>query len=201
MVLMRPSACRGRVLLSAVCLLAGCALPAPRAVESSPKLDLTPRWSAYDVAGRIAARKGDDAFSGSFRWSHQADKDRIELASPLGQTVALMQRDEGGIRVQTPDGKSLRAPTWESLTTRVLGWPLPVSGLAYWMESAAVPQVPYEAQPDESGRPAELRQQGWTVRYREYDQQSRPTRLQLEYDTLEIRVAVDTWETPASPAH
>ena len=191
-------AARGGGAFFVALLLAGCAAPGAPTTSDVNKFDLTPRWSIYEVTGRIAVRKGEDAFSGSFHWSHAPISDRIELSSPLGQTVALMQRDKSGIQVQTSDGATLRASDWESLTTRVLGWALPVNGLMYWIEAAASPDTHFETQPDASGRPAQLRQQGWTVRYREYDEQSRPTRMQLEYGDLDLRIAVDTWETSAS---
>lgn len=183
-------------------LLAGCSNAPQHPRVSGEWLDVAPRWSSFDLAGRITVRNGEDAFSGSFRWRHAPAIDAIDLNSPLGQTVAQLSRDAQGIQMRMSDGKTLRADAWETLTQRVLGWSLPVGGLVYWAQAAAVPDAPYRTIADEGGQHlGELRQQGWTIRYRAYDEQNRPTRLALDYDTLEIRIAVDAWETDPVQLH
>jgi outer membrane lipoprotein LolB len=180
-------------------LLAGCATPVRRP-ETATSLSLEPRWQSFRVSGRITAKKGEDAFSGSFRWAHLSADDALELLSPFGQTVARLERDSTGVRLHSADGRTLSASDWESLTQTVLGWPIPVSGLTYWIQAAAIPEVPYTSRPGSDGRLEELRQQGWTVRYGAYDERGRPTRLQLEYVDLQLRLAVDTWDTGESRA-
>ena len=178
-------------------ILAGCAAvstrqspalpPALSSTENAPKTE-------FAIDGRIAVRKGENAFAGSFRWRHDLYSDEIDLTSPLGQTVARLTRAADGIHFAAADGRAAVAPNWESLTERELGWPLPVSGLVRWMQGAADPDSPYEMAADELGRPRELRQFGWTILYLAYDPQDRPTRLRLSRDELDLRLVVDSWQ-------
>ena len=66
----------------------------------------------------------------------------------------------------------------EALTERVLGFRLPLGGLADWVR----------------GRPAPaLEARGWKVEYQERDEQGRPARLRLTYPGVELRLAISAW--------
>jgi outer membrane lipoprotein LolB len=199
---MRLRACGGfvpaAIFAITIALLSGCAgVPtAPRIGSiSATAFAATPRWDAFSLAGRIAAHQGENTFAGNIRWRHTSQSDEIDLASPLGQTVARLVRSADGIHLAAGDGRETTAPDWESLTERELGWPLPVSGLAHWVQAAAAPAASHELTTDDLGRPRELRQQGWTIVYLAYDEQDRPTRLHLSHRDLDLRLAVDSWQT------
>jgi outer membrane lipoprotein LolB len=94
------------------------------------------------------------------------------------------------------DGREYRAPDAESLTEQVLGFRLPLRGLADWVRgraAAAPAPAPTRERVNASGRLAELEQSGWTVEYLEYAGVL-PSRLRLTYPGLELRVAVSEWK-------
>ena len=132
----------------------------------------------FDMAGRIAARYREEAFSGIVTWRHAADGDEMLLSTPMGQGVARIVRQGDAIVVTTSEGQEYSDRDGEALTERVLGFRLPLGGLADWVR----------------GRPAPaLEARGWKVEYQERDEQGRPARLRLTYPGVELRLAISAW--------
>jgi outer membrane lipoprotein LolB len=177
-------------------MLAGCASTlTPR--DASP-FKFADTRTVYEIAGRLSARHDADAFAASFRWSHAGDRDELDLASPLGQTVARLMGGAGGVMLQTPDGKVETASDWTTLTSRGLGWALPVEGLAFWVQGAPRKGAPFTAEAGADGAPGVLRQDGWTIVYQSFVKDaagvSRPARMTLDYPGVELRLVIDAWQ-------
>lgn len=176
-------------------LFGGCA---PVALERTSGLGAPPAPQAsFDIAGRLSVRHGDDALTANFRWRHASGRDELELASPLGQMVALLSGDASNVRLQTADGRVATASDWSALTAQGLGWPLPVDGLAFWIQGTPRPGSAFGTEAGDDGRVALLRQDGWTIVYHAYTQAAaadwRPARMTLSYPDVELRIAVDLW--------
>jgi len=191
--LVRAAAAGQAVALAA--LFSGCA---PVALERSEGVVTPPAPPpSFEVAGRLSARHGDDALTANFRWRRASGRDELELASPLGQMVALLSGDPSNVRLETADGRVSTASDWSALTVQGLGWPLPVDGLAFWVQGAPRPGSAFSTEPDDGGRVALIRQDGWTIVYHAYTQSAvadwRPARMTLSYPDVELRIAVDSW--------
>lgn len=177
-------------------MLAGCA---PTALER-PAGQAGPlaALETFEAAGRLSARHSTESLAANFQWRHMVDHDELELISPLGQTIALLTGDGTSVRLQAADGRVLTADNWSALTERGLGWPLPVEGLAYWLQGSARTGAPFTSEPGEDGRPSVLRQDGWTIVYQAYAEAPagvwRPSRLTASYPEVELRLAIDRWQ-------
>ena len=133
----------------------------------------------FDLSGRIAARYRDDAFSGMLTWRHAVDGDEMLISTPMGQGVARIVRQGEAVVLTTAEGREFSDRDGEALTERVLGFRLPLAGLADWVR----------------GRPAPaLEARGWKVEYQERDTENRPTRLRVTYPGVELRLVISTWE-------
>ncbi|HEX6136569.1 MAG TPA: lipoprotein insertase outer membrane protein LolB [Casimicrobiaceae bacterium] len=171
---------------------AGCAsLPPPPAAEAPVSAVDQP----FSIGGRISARRGDAGVAGSFTWTHDAQRDAIDLASPLGQTLAQLEGDGRKVTVHLSDGRVETAPTWAALTERAFGVTIPVDGLAWWIRGLPRAGIRYGIERDASGRVSLLRQEGWEVVYTYSDAAARePLRIALQYPgtaPIEVRVVVD----------
>jgi outer membrane lipoprotein LolB len=156
--------------LAAAALVAGCAQVEIRA-PTGP-LD-------FELAGRIAARYGAESFTGNVSWRHARAGDEMLISTPFGQGVARIVREGEAVQLTTADGKESRANDAEDLTERVLGFRVPLVGLADWVQ----------------GRPSpELESRGWKVEFQERDEQRRPTRLRVTYQGIELRLAITQWK-------
>jgi outer membrane lipoprotein LolB len=146
----------------------------------------------FELSGRIAAKFRDQAASGNLAWRHAAESDEMLITSPLGQGIARIARQGGEVALTTPEGREHRAADAEALTEQVLGFRVPLAGLADWVRARPAPG-PSQAQRGADGRLEVLEQSGWRIEYLEYDG-ARPTRLRLSYPGLELRLAVSEWK-------
>jgi outer membrane lipoprotein LolB len=179
--------------LAVAMLLAACVPAALERAGAPPAAG-----AVFEVAGRLSARHGNEAVAASFRWSHAGERDELELASPLGQTLARLSGDVAQARLQTADGRVSTASDWSALTEQGLGWPLPVQGLAFWIQGTARPGATSVVEAGDDGRAAVLRQDGWTIVYQGYAQTAdgtwRPSLVTLSYPDVELRIAIDRWQ-------
>ena len=150
----------------------------------------------FELSGRIAVRYRDDAGSGNIAWRHGARADEMLLTTPFGQGIARLARAGNEITLTTQDGREFRATDAESLTEQVLGFRVPLVGLADWVRGrpASKPApAPTRERRDAAGRLAELEQSGWKISYVEYAD-ALPSRLTLNYPGLELRLAIAEWK-------
>ena len=169
------SASAGALAASAILtLLTACATPAR-----------SPSDRAY--TGRFAvttaqAEQRENA-SGRFGLEIRGLQQVLELSSPLGTTVARIEIEPGGARATGARMQEVRGVDADALTEQLLGWPLPVSGLADWIEGRPVASRVARIE-REGGRIVLLEQDGWTIRLSEYFEvvgaTERPRRLVLE---------------------
>ncbi len=159
------------VSFASVVLLTACATPVPSPGDRS-------------YSGRFAATTamGDkrESVSGRFSLEVRGPQLVLELASPLGTTVARIELEPGSARATGPQMQEVRGTDADALTEQLLGWPMPVSGLADWIEGRPAPQRVARIERD-GGRIVLLEQDGWMIRLSEYfESAARPRRLVLE---------------------
>ena len=170
---------------AALLLLAACATPE----FLFPAAD-----AEFELSGRIAVRYRDDAGSGNISWRHGARADEMLLTSPLGQGLARIVRSGDQVVLTAQDGREFKAADAESLTEQVLGFRVPLRGLADWVRGRPAPApAPAMQRNDASGRLAELEQAGWRIEYLEY-QGGLPSRLKLSFPGVELRLAISEWK-------
>jgi outer membrane lipoprotein LolB len=132
----------------------------------------------FDLAGRIAARYRDESFSGNLSWRHARGADEMLISTPLGQGVARIVRDGEVVTLTTAEPREYKATDVESLTEQVLGFRVPLEGLAQWVRGLPAPG---------------LESRGWKVEYLEHDAERRPKRLRVTYPGVELRLAISEW--------
>ena len=186
-----------RAARSVAALLAGVLAACTTLPPAATQAPLDTADAPFTIDGRISARRGDAGVAGHFSWTHEAGHDAIDLATPLGQTLARLAGDAREVRVQLHDGRVESAATWSALTGEAFGVAIPVEGLASWVRGAPRAGTRYSVERDRAGRVAVLRQDGWEVVYAYVDDAARkPLRLTLSYpgaDPIEVRVVVDNW--------
>jgi outer membrane lipoprotein LolB len=154
-----------------VILVAGCATTP----EATPDRVYAGRFSAL-------ATQGDkrESVSGRFSVEVRGDRQRIDLATPLGTTVARVEVGPEGASASGPGMQEVRGPDADALAEQLLGWRLPVSGLPDWIEGRPVPTRPARVERDGS-RAVLIEQDGWTVQIAEtFAASGRPRLIVLE---------------------
>lgn len=181
-------------------LLAAFALVAAAACTTVPSVPPTapasPRDEPFGIDGRMSARRGSEGVSIVFAWVHAPPRDEFVVSTPLGQAVAELSSDASmrRVEVRTADGRRDESSDWATLTERVVGFPLPVAGLAWWAQGAPRENAPHTMEIDAAGRASVLRQDGCEIVYAYADDRTRrPSRLTLVCHDLELRIVVDRW--------
>ena len=176
--------------LAAAAALASCA-----ALEPSPPP--APPAPAFDLIGRVAVNYDGRAFSSGVRWQHTAERDELWLLTPAGQALAHIVGDAGGATFTGSDRTEYRAGDIGSLIRRALGWEMPVTRLAWWVQGALAPGAVVQAvERDEHGRLTVLAQEGWRIAYAYDPPEERGSplrRLVLADGSSEIRLVIDGW--------
>lgn len=164
---------RARAFALSVVVLAGCAT-----LSSPPSSQRT-------HSGRFAATVTQDGRSenttGRFTLSVDADRLLLDLATPLGTTLARVESGPQGATLRVPGNGGMReatGPNPEALADELLGWPLPAGGIADWIEGRPAPGRPASVQGDRAA-PTALTQDGWTIEIPERFASGAPRRLTL----------------------
>ncbi len=184
-------------------LLASCAAPRLRpdaarmaGLEQRERILLAHRdWS---LQGRMAISGPGDSGSGSLDWIQHGETYRFALSAPVsGKTWTLSGNNQHaeltGLRAQAVVGTSA-----VEILGRELGWKVPIAELAYWVRGIRAPgkaEVVFAT----DGLPAELRQAGWTIEFREYgstDNPVLPRRIFASNGEFKVRLVIQRWGVP-----
>nr|MBF0685439.1 outer membrane lipoprotein LolB [Pseudomonas sp.] len=166
-----------------VALLSACATPPPITPDDtqatqSGVLSRTGRFAVQvdEVAGKT------QAVQGGFAWYDMALRDlTLDLNSPLGAALARVEVDADGTATLTEaNGMQTVADSADDLVAQVLGSPIPVAGLRYWLRGQLAPQpAARNLQRDAEGRPVAFEQGGWKVNITDFDPIG-PVRMSLQ---------------------
>jgi outer membrane lipoprotein LolB len=152
-------------------------------------------------SGRFAATAANgerrESVSGLFTLEVRGTRQTIDLATPVGTTVARIEIESGRATATGPQMQKATGPDADLLVESLIGWRLPVSGLADWIDGRPTPDRPATTRRD-GERISEIVQDGWTIRYAEFSTVTqRPRRLLLERASagaspaLSVRLIVD----------
>jgi len=76
----------------------------------------------------------------------------------------------------------------------VLGFRLPLAGLADWVRGRPSNEPEAKVERDAEGRLRSLEERGWKVDYQEYAGKL-PSRMRLTYPDIELRLAISEWKS------
>lgn len=147
----------------------------------------------FDLAGRLAARYGNESFSANLAWRHARNADEMLITSSLGAGIARIAREGDNIVLTTAEPREYRAADAETLTEQVLGFRVPLAGLAEWVRGRPSTESPATAEYAPDGRLLSLQQGGWNIEFVEY-QGKLPSRMRLAYPGIELRLAISEWK-------
>jgi len=191
--LLNPSQLAAGCFVLTLLLLTGCASTSKVTLQSRPA---SPETSAYAFNGRVVTKHDGERSSAGVRWTHKGVEDEILLLAPLGQTVARIYSDAQGVLLET-SGKKYFEQDAETLTERVLGWHLPLSGMRYWVLALPAAGGGADVERAENGQIKVLRQDGWEINYTRYAAESAdslPLRMTLQRNGMEMLLLIDEWE-------
>lgn len=154
------------------------------------------RIQQFELKGRLGVQADGKGYSASLIWQHNTDHDDIRIYSPLGGQLARIQKTADGIRLEDAQGQVSVGKDAESLTQALLGWRLPLSGLADWALGRPVNSAMASLTWDEAGHTLSLNEADWAIAYQQY--QASPTaflphKLSLKNARVQLKLIVEKW--------
>lgn len=174
--------------------LAGCATTPLQVVMPALNQNIQDR---FELDGRLGVRYRDESSSGGIHWQHRPEIDNLTLSSPLGQTLTVLNRDANGVTLIDSGHQTHHAQNVADLTAQLLGWPLPLQNLAYWVVGRTAPDQPYQIQQDTEHGLINLTQSGWLVTYSRWEQVegvTLPNKLSFSGHGVEVRLVISDWK-------
>jgi len=188
-------------------VLAGCTtLPRVDAVATAPlewsvRRAMLQGTSNFELVGRLAVAVGEQGYSAGLRWQQRPETASIRLDGPLGLGGLEVQLFGTRIGLRGGDGRRLADDAARAELERVLGAPLPIGSLRYWLLGVPDPSAPAAERIENDGLTlAGFEQGGWQVRIAQRTPWratawSLPQRLELSREGLafRLRLVVDQW--------
>lgn len=122
---------------------------------------------AWRLKGAFSFSNQEESVQGKVLWDQSKLKTNIELSGPLGAGAVLLNLEPDSASLQKGK-KTYQAKSADELMLGILGWKMPIQSLTYWMYGLADPAQKAQYRSDEKGGVAELRQNGWSIRFKQY---------------------------------
>lgn len=139
----------------------------------------------------------------SLVWRLHDQSNAVSLFGPLGMGAVKIEFDRFGVQVSDSRGVIHRDSSAQELLTRLIGWPLPVEALSFWLFALPEPQSLFEYRLNTEGQVAEIIQLGWQIEfsdYREFDGEAMPRKIiakkkfmQAELGQVTVRLITKGW--------
>jgi len=155
----------------------------------------------WKIKGRLSVQSEYDGGQADYIWQqfNKTDYD-IRLQAPLGAGTTLINARAEGVSLKTSSGELLFDTNIDQLMLRLNGWPLPVSGLQYWVKGIPAPQRDYKVEQwNEQGLPHVMLQDGWRIEFKKYKAlsgQILPGKLfinRIAGDEVDVRLIIRQW--------
>jgi outer membrane lipoprotein LolB len=156
----------------------------------------------WTLAGRLAILNDHEAWHVSINWEQQQQNYAILLTAPMGQGSLKLNGDAHSVILQTDEGGILEAADPGELLYQEFGWRVPVKSLRYWVLGVPAPGNQREEQLDEFGRLIHLQQDGWEIRFLDYEPRmgvELPGRVFVNNHQAKIKLVISDWQALPAP--
>ncbi|WP_231758035.1 lipoprotein insertase outer membrane protein LolB [Microbulbifer elongatus] len=153
--------------------LAACSAQKPQPQQPSEPAAHQPSSAAalqrWEAKGKMGVRSPKESGSANLVWQ-QADRAnyRIHLSGPLGAGATSISGSPGGVSLQRGNDPAVFASDPAQLTEQIMGWPLPVSEMFYWVRGLAAPGAVSGQRKNAQGLMQSLQQSGWALEFTGY---------------------------------
>ncbi|SDK22299.1 outer membrane lipoprotein LolB [Methylophilus rhizosphaerae] len=154
----------------------------------------------FSLEAKLAVQYNGKGYTARLEWQHDSEQDHMRIFSPLGQQVALIHRTAQSVTLTDQRGQQHQANDVASLTERLLGWRLPLTGLSQWILGIPHPASPFQASYLDSGNPATLVQDNWQIDYENYQAvtlngttEQLPHTTRLQQQDVRLKLVIQHW--------
>ncbi|MFP4208834.1 MAG: lipoprotein insertase outer membrane protein LolB [Wenzhouxiangella sp.] len=192
----RLSKTAGLVLLGL--LLSSCAVreQRPEGAWLADRVGWFDSYPSWRVTGRLSVSDGERGGQMTFDWRGQGDQHDLRLRSVVGGKQWRLLFNPDGALIEGSDVGLVRADNPDMLVSEIVGWPIPVSRLAWWLRGlTATPEDQVSFADD--GTLATIGSGDWTLEYVRFEQPAAgplmPERVEALSPPYRVRMILRTW--------
>ncbi len=158
----------------------------------------------WQIHARAAISVEQEVYQVGINWQREIDRFVIVIEAPFGQGVFRVESNpqangQPPMMLSLPDGQVFYDDSVEALLIKVFGWPIPVSGLKWWIKGLPLPDTDYSFDLLGDGRLKTLRQDQWVVNYLDYfapdtATSSLPRKIYLKHPDLALKIVIERWQ-------
>ena len=168
--------------------------PAGPWAERQTQLQSADRWR---FEGRFAISGVESGGSGGIRWKQDDARSDVSVFGPLGAGGFEIALDGDKLRVRTSRGEALDGEQARQLIEERLGAALPLDAMRYWLLGVPAPGSEASETLGDNQRLAALTQQGWEVRFAEYQPVAGdllPARVDAMHAGVKVKLRISRWQ-------
>ncbi len=154
--------------------LASCATTTSTAPITPKNLKAAKDWQ---LDGKIAVRYDHKADTANIEWRQNYQNYKIRLFGPLGLGAVRFQGGPKNIELIDNKGQVHTAKSAEILSQQILGYPLPIENLIYWLKGIKTKHY-----------------YGWKITYLAYYPNGLPKLMEAHQKDIYIRIFIDKWQ-------
>ena len=132
-----------------------------------PDRDLS-QLQKWRYSAKIGLTTGQRSEQVNLVWHYRDQSNEVTLYGPLGAGAVKLHFDQYGVELSDNKGSLHRGKSAELLLSDIVGWPLPIDALSYWLFVMPAPNGAFQYALDKQGQVASLRQLGWQINFRDY---------------------------------
>ncbi len=128
------------------------------------------KWEYSARVGVVTSEHNEQA---NIVWASNNQVNNVRLFGPLGVGQVKLDFDQDSVQLSDRSGVlhhglTSQGDTAEKLLSNIVGLPIPLDALSYWMFVLPQPGAVYEYQVDEQNDLVGLKQLGWQIVYSDY---------------------------------
>jgi len=151
----------------------------------------------WQLEAKLGYRSPNDSGSAWLEWQQQNRHFDVHLSGPFGTGATRLKGDPDYVVMTQPGKDELIAATSEELIGHLLGLPLPIEALTYWVRGIPSPSLQIsERAMNKDGTLAALTQGNWQLefsRYAQYGDWVLPSKLSGKNGELGFKLIIKEW--------
>lgn len=151
----------------------------------------------WRMTAKLGYQSPQDSGSAWLEWQQQQRYFDIHLSGPFGAGATRIKGEPEYVVMSQPGKEQEFAASSDDLTQQLLGLPLPVNALTYWLRGIPDPNSESsERSMNADGTMASLAQDNWTLQFSRYNQQGRwllPSRISGQSGALSFKLIIKEW--------
>jgi outer membrane lipoprotein LolB len=153
----------------------------------------------WQLQAHLGVSDGKDGGSGELTWRQDGERYDFGVRAPVTGRSWRLHGDARGATLEGVREAPAQGRDAGEVLDRELGWHVPMAELRYWVRGLRAPAGAAEVRFGADGLPAEIRQGGWTVQYRDWFAERSPPLPRKVFATrgaYRVRLSIQDWHAP-----